>query len=739
MQGKFTEKRFKLLLTQAIALPFILMAVLASIMLYQVSRLTSMAQWVEHSDQIIAQAQTSQKLLVDMQTGLRGYLINKSPVFLEPYKSAAKQIDSSLDFLHTLVSDDALQLRRLDAVGTIYKEWANYSNETLAMRSRGEDVQATNLNVRGEQLMDEMRVHLDFFIKTEESLLSERSQAAQQVTRTTIGVVLGLAVLLGGLLAMFSKRQIVAVSDSYKSALLASQSQAEALGKNQQALRESEERYRRLVESSPEAILVHRHEEWLFANTAASQLVGIPSPEDLLGQPILKIVHPDCHETVRRRARDVMNGIQAPLLEVKLIRQDKSIVHAEIIGIPFNYGGGAAGLLVIRDITGRRQLEEQLIQSQKMEAIGRLAGGIAHDFNNLLTAIIGYSQLLLRRLSADDRVRNDIVEIEKSGRRAASLTSQLLAFGRRQMLHPRILDLGLVVSDMDKMLRRLIGEDVELITILDSKTGLIKADPGQIEQVLMNLVINARDAMPGGGKLIIEIHDVELGEDITYRRLGVHAGQYIALSVSDSGCGMDEETQSRIFEPFFTTKEVGKGTGLGLSTVYGIVKQSAGDIWVYSELGKGTTFKVYLPRYMGESEAAPLQTIHPSLPGGEETVLLVEDEPTVQALAARILREQGYRVLEASNGEEALRVAEEHGAEEIHLMLTDVVMPQMSGKEASILFKATRPNSKVLFVSGYTNDAIIHHGVLDAGIAFLQKPFTPDGLLNKVREVLDEA
>jgi two-component system, cell cycle sensor histidine kinase and response regulator CckA len=737
---ELTENKFKWLLIQSTAVPLILMGVLASIMLYQVTRLVSITRWVAHSDLTIAQARNTEKLLVDMQTGLRGYLLNQSPVFLEPYRSASLQIDSALDRLKLLAESD-IQQRRVDMVRSIYQDWAGYSREVMEMRGRGEDVKATNLNVRGEQLMDQMRTHLEFFVKTEEQVLSERGDQAQREIRITIGAVLTLAVALGALLALLSKRQIFAVSDSYKSALLSAHNQAEALRKHEQALMESEERYRRLVESTPQAILVHRLDKWLFANQAAARLIGLSKPEELIGESIFGIIHQDYQFAVQGRVHAVMNGKQAPLLEVKLVRPDKSIVNAEIVGIPFNYGGQPAGLLVVTDITGRRRLEEQLVQSRKMEAIGRLAGGIAHDFNNLLTAIIGYSQLLLRRASDDDHIRADIGEIENAAQRAAALTSQLMVFGRGQMVRPRAIDLKRVVGDLDVMLRRLIGEDIELITILDPQsTGIVKADTGQIDQVLMNLVLNARDAMPSGGKLIIEIHDVMLGEDASLRRMGVEPGPYVALEVSDTGCGMDQPTLSKIFEPFFTTKDVGKGTGLGLSTVYGIVKQSAGDISVYSELGKGTTFKVYLPRHSGDAALAPfVQHLQSLVPGGQETVLLVEDEPAVQSLAARTLREGGYRVLQASNGAEAIRIAEEHSGEEIHLLLTDVVMPQVSGKETSSLFKASRPNSKVLFVSGYTNDAIIHHGVLDPGIAFLQKPFTPDSLLNKVRTVLDES
>ena len=402
-------------------------------------------------------------------------------------------------------------------------------------------------------------------------------------------------------------------------------------------------------------------------------------------------------------------------------------------------GGAVVGTVAIFcDMTEQKRLAQQLLQSQKMEAVGQLAGGVAHDFNNLLTIITGRSHIALERLSPDDPLRSSFEQIQRTALRAAALTRQLLAFSRKQILQPKVLDLNAVVGEMEKMLQRLIGEDIDVRTSLSAGLGRIKADPGHVEQVLMNLVVNARDAMPVGGVLTVETANVRLDEAYASRHLGAAPGQYVMLAVSDTGLGMSPQTQARIFEPFFTTKERGKGTGLGLSTVYGIVKQSGGDIWVYSELGRGTTFKVYLPRVDEAAEPSGAQAVPAQRPRGAETILLAEDDDDLRDLAREILHASGYTVLEAARPEDALLASERHqGA--IDLLVTDVVMPRMSGRELAQRLVATRPGVKVLYVSGYTDDAIVHHGVLDPGTVLLEKPFTPDALARKVREVLDGA
>jgi len=385
-----------------------------------------------------------------------------------------------------------------------------------------------------------------------------------------------------------------------------------------------------------------------------------------------------------------------------------------------------------------RQSEEQLRHSQKMEAVGRLAGGMAHDFNNLLTAITGYCEFLLEELDPADPRRTEVQGIQSAAERAASLIRQLLAFGRRQVLQPKVVNLNAVVADMDNMLRRLIGEDIELVTRLDSALGCVNADPGQIEQVIMNLAVNARDAMSRGGTLAIETTNVDLDETYAHKRVVVKPGSYVMLAVSDTGQGMDQETQAHMFEPFFTTKEKGKGTGLGLSTVYGIVKQSGGYIWVYSEIGHGTTFKIYLPCVEGTAETTETRATLAAAPPqqGSETILIVEDDAKVRTLVHKMLEKNKYTVIEASNGSEALALCEQFKGP-IHLVLTDVVMPQMSGAQLVSRLTAVRPEIKVLYMSGYTDDAIVHHGVLEPGIAFIGKPFNAESLARKVREVLD--
>ncbi len=399
--------------------------------------------------------------------------------------------------------------------------------------------------------------------------------------------------------------------------------------------------------------------------------------------------------------------------------------------VPF--GGNAPRMVgFIADVTEQRDLEVQLRQSQKMEAVGRLAGGVAHDFNNLLTVISGYAELLLEGGDPASAVHKDAKEIRAAARRAAALTHQLLAFSRQQILQPKVLDLNEIIRETERMLTRLIGEDIEMRTVLASDLGQVEADPGQLEQILMNLVINSRDAMPQGGKLTIATSNVRLDADYTDSHPYVTPGDYVCLAVSDTGVGMDAETCSRIFEPFYTTKEVGKGTGLGLSTVYGIVKQSRGHIEVYSEPGRGTTFKIYLPRKLSLPSNSGLQ--RPAASGGSERILLVEDDAQLRELTTAVLAAQGYAVFAAGSVEEVSAICARHN---VDLLLTDVVMPKTSGKEIAQTVSARFPGVKTLYMSGYTTDAVVHHGVLEEGIFFLQKPFTPAALAAKVREVLD--
>jgi PAS domain S-box-containing protein len=505
----------------------------------------------------------------------------------------------------------------------------------------------------------------------------------------------------------------------------------------EEALRDSEERFRALVEHSGDAIaLLDREGRVTYASQSTAVVLG-RDPQSIVGTNAFDFLHPDDVAQVQRTLATIGDapgravGVRSRFRHADGTWRDGEGTVANrlddpVVGaIVFNY----------RDVTDRHRLETQLRQAQKMEAVGRLAGGIAHDFNNVLTAVFGYVDLLQEELPQSSPAHGDLAEVRKAAERAAGLTRQLLAFSRQQVLEPVVLNLNERVEDFEKMLRRMIGEDVELRLTLRQDVGNVRADPGQLDQVLMNLVVNARDAMPQGGTLILETANADLTEPYAELHQPVVAGPYVMLAVSDTGMGMTPEVKARVFEPFFTTKERGKGTGLGLSTVYGIVKQSGGYIWAYSEPGRGTTFKIYLPRV-----DAPAEGVHPARePGsvtGTETILLAEDDPTLRPLAKGVLARLGYRVLEAENAAVALAIAGEHDGA-IHLLVADVVMPGASGRELARRLAESRPDTKVLYVSGYTDDAIVHHGILEPGLTFLQKPFTPAALAKKVREVLD--
>jgi PAS domain S-box-containing protein len=509
-------------------------------------------------------------------------------------------------------------------------------------------------------------------------------------------------------------------------------------------LESQRQRLKKIVASVPGVVW----EAW-GAPDAATQRIDFVSDyvETMLGYSVeewlstpnfwLSIVHPEDRERAANSAAVSFAEGEGRRLEFRWVAKDGRVVWVESnAAVITDNEGRTVGLRgVTTDITERKKLEHQFRQAQKMEAVGQLAGGIAHDFNNILTTIIGYGQLVLSTLDDDDPLRSQIEEIEKAGMRAASLTSQLLAFSRRQVLQPKVLDLNTIVAEMNRMLRRLIGESITLEVNTEPELGRVKADSGQIEQVIMNLVVNARDAVSEGGKLTIETANIDLDGEYAAEYLSVNPGRYVMLAVSDTGSGMDKETQARVFEPFFTTKEQGKGTGLGLSTVYGIVKQSGGSIWLYSEPGHGTTFKIYLPRVDEEPEAMDKRGLVATQLRGSETILLVEDEEMVRKLAREVLQRNGYTVLEASNGGEALLTCEQHQGP-IHMMITDVVMPQMSGRQLVERLTPLCPHMKVMYMSGYTDNAILHAG-LAPDEAFLQKPFMPDGLLRKVRDVLD--
>jgi PAS domain S-box-containing protein len=511
--------------------------------------------------------------------------------------------------------------------------------------------------------------------------------------------------------------------------------------KGRATLRATEVSYGTLVEHAPVGIYRSNPDgKFLAVNSALVRLLGYESADEVLGLNMSRDVYADPAERQRLLDRDTYTDREYDEVEATWKRKDGRLLTVQLSVRAVRNGSGKVEYYetFVRDVTEQRRLQTQLVQSQKMEAVGRLAGGIAHDFNNLLTVITTSCDLLLEDLTASDPKREDVEQVRQAADGAAALTRQLLAFSRQQVLAPQIVNLGDVVYGVEKMLRRVIGEDVDLVTVLGPDAGAVKADVGQIEQVLMNLAVNARDAMPTGGKLTIETANVEHDPDYAREQEAAAVSRFVMLAVSDSGTGMDEATKARIFEPFFTTKELGKGTGLGLATVYGIVRQSGGFIWVYSEPGLGTTFKIYLPQVDEGAVAAAAGA--KAAPGtshrGTETVLLVEDAAAVRSVIHEALVRLGYAVLDAPNGAEALRIAASH-AGPIHLLLTDVVMPGLSGRQLSDQLTQIRAETRVLYTSGYTDDAVVRHGVLESGIAYLQKPFTVDGLARKVREVLD--
>jgi PAS domain S-box-containing protein len=506
--------------------------------------------------------------------------------------------------------------------------------------------------------------------------------------------------------------------------------------------RAAEARYRRLFEAAKDGIVIADAAtgEVVDSNPFVSKLFGYPRAQ-LLGVKFWEtdlfrdtemdqsiLVETQEHESVQRTltlANDAGERVEVDIIASLYVEGERKIVQ-------FN----------IRDVSARRRMQERLHrnedqfrQAQKLEAVGRLAAGVAHDFNNILTAILGYADLLQTELGDDPRAAPMIRQIRSGGERLAALTKQLLAFGRKQIINPAVISPGEVISDMRQMITVMLSEQVELVLAVHPDIGRVRADRTQLEQVVLNLALNARDAIGGHGTITVTGSNVDVDESFSEHHPAVPVGRYVAISVNDTGSGMDSETQAHLFEPFFTTKPKGSGTGLGLSTVYSIVKQSGGYVWAYSEMGVGSTFSVYLPRVEGEAES--LRSVRPEAQGtGTETVLLVDDEAPVRMVARRFLEMHGYRILEAFNGPEAIRVSREH-AGPIHIMVTDVVMPRMSGRELAFQLARERPGMKVLFMSGHTEDAISHHGVLEKGVAFLQKPFTRDALASSVRTLLD--
>ncbi len=512
------------------------------------------------------------------------------------------------------------------------------------------------------------------------------------------------------------------------------------------ALRETQKTLEAVVETAPILIVMTDAEgRILLFNRACEELTGY-APQEVLGKTVRELfLPPEWADIVVERFADPFNPtLQEPYINPWLTKTgEERLIEWRYKALPAPQGTGYFILGTGLDITERKRTEEerarletQLRQAQKMEAVGRLAGGVAHDFNNMLTTILGYAELALHEVSPESSLHDDLLEICKAARRSADLTRQLLAFARRQTVSPIVLDLNDAVSGMLKMLRRLIGEDIDLVWMPGHDLWAVKIDPSQVDQLLANLVVNARDAIPGVGKVIIETHNVALDKAYCASHAGVVPGEYVMLAVSDTGIGMSKEVLEHLFEPFFTTKEMGKGTGLGLATVYGIVKQNDGFINVYSEPGQGTTFKIYLPRFEAKPAEIPVGKAAEMPRGGRETVLIVEDEKAILDISERILKELGYTVLIAKSPEEAIHLAEEH-AGDIHLLITDVVMPEMNGRDLAERLASIKPGIKCLYMSGYTANIIAQRGVLNEGVCFIPKPFSSMALAVKIREALE--
>jgi PAS domain S-box-containing protein len=543
---------------------------------------------------------------------------------------------------------------------------------------------------------------------------------------------LGMTGIVAATLMVLGLVLLTSMADREFSAQVKVREQAET------ALVDSERAYDVTFADAPIGIAqVAPNGEWLRVNRSLCHLLGLTADQLKAANPA-DLIHPeDRARSEMARARLVAGVAGRHVFETRYRRADGQYVWASVT---MSANRGAAGervqfVMIVEDITERRALEEQMRQSQKMEAVGQLAAGVAHDFNNLLTVIIGFSELAIERLEPEHPCRRDLQQALVAGRSAASVTRQLLAFSRKQLLRPEPLDLNAVIGRMEVLLRRTIGERVRIEFRL-APIGIVSADPGQVEQVLLNLAVNARDAMPDGGTITIETENVDLDEAYAATHHGASAGPQVRIAISDTGVGIPEGVRARLFEPFFTTKERGKGTGLGLATVYGIVKQSGGSIWVESEPGHGATFNVYLPRTARTATDAPAAERLAPPQRGTETILIAEDQPEVGSLMRATLERHGYTVIEAGGGEDALRLASRHeGA--IDLLLTDVVMPGMTGRELARQLVQQRAKARVLYTSGYTDNAIVQHGVIDPGLAFIQKPFSPDDLLRKVRDVLD--
>jgi two-component system cell cycle sensor histidine kinase/response regulator CckA len=744
--------------------------------------------WVNSSQRVGRLARESRSLALDRESAIRGYLLSGQKSSLAPELSARDALNRKLDSLILMTQDNPSQLDRARAIRAAVKRWERgWATPVLAAGSNSTARAIAGQEAAGKELLDSIRAAFDSFLAGHQRIYRRGVTVQRALQRFSLAAVTIEILLLLGVLAWLSRRSLtqarVLIDQQEQLEAQAADLQQQAMVLEEQAVEleeQTDEATRALAEvaatnESLEATIkkletaehvatnAHSaHEETqavlefvlnsspvgvsLFdsnlrlvrVNASMAMMTGV-SADQIVGRTIDDIVSDDIAKVLQPGLRGVLSTGE-PITNLPLAgtsRVDPMRERNFIASLfPVRLPGRARGVgAVLLETTQYRQLEEQLLQAQKMEAVGRLAGGVAHDFNNMLTAIMSYSELLLADMPAESPQRADMMEIVKAAEKATGLTRKLLAFSRQQVLRPSTVDLNATVEGLRKMINRLVSKNVTVSCQLAPNLWTVTADATEIERVIMNLVLNSRDAMPEGGKLIVETSNVEIDDQYASTHADTRPGKYVMIAVTDTGAGMTREVKDKLFEPFFTTKEKGKGTGLGLPSVYGIVKQSGGFVWVYSELGRGTTIKVYLPR-AEDAPASSTRTPRHDRRVGEEMILLVEDDEEVRQVAARILRSSGYRVLEAANGADALRLCESEEGQ-VDLIVTDIVMPEMGGSELAERVRKTQPDVRILFTSGYTEDAAVRQSFLDPGEAFLEKPFTPAVLTRKTRELLD--
>ena len=701
--------------------------------------LLSAGRAVDHTREVLYQIEQLLSLLKDAETGQRGFLITGDDRFLEPYTAAIEALPAATATVRALVADNPIQQHRLDELQLLIVErQALLARHIEIRKTQGLAALDAPELLHGKDLMDRIRDVVAEMASTENDLDRSRRETVERAASIAsnllmVGMIVSLAII--GFILLQMNREVkrrraaeIAMGDLNVSL-------EQRVRDRTEQLEASEYRYRNVVDMMQEAIWIHRDGTIVFANPAAARLFGADTPDLVVGRSIFSLVHPDDRQRALDRTRVTIDERRPiPVIDMRFVGLDGKTRVAAIHALPIIQDGKVHSMASARDVTALRGAETQLQQAQKMETVGQLTGGVAHDFNNLLTVVIGSLDLAVERVQAE--IRPVIESALRAAERGAALVRQLLAFSRRQTLMPEALDFNRLVSGMEDLLRRTLGEHIGIEMKLTPELWSALADKGQVESALLNLAVNARDAMADGGKLTIETGNTHLDEDYASRNAEVVPGDYVMLAVTDTGTGMPQDVIEHAFEPFFTTKEVGKGTGLGLSMIYGFAKQSGGHLKIYSEVGHGTTMRLYLPRLSAAASAEAIPAALVDHPRGGETVLVVEDDADVRRFVTGQLRDLGYRVLNVADGPSAQKILD--GDQSIDLLFTDVVMPGgMTGRQLAETAKQRRPNLKTLYSSGYTENSIVHQGKLDPDVHFLAKPFRRQDLALKVREALD--